>query len=633
MPRCRASHRVFAFLAALLVLSTGPQAVQPSVGSTDAPTIDLRSAAAATSKTIDLKPAAAATSKYQVHVSPKRYLSHIALLAHDELKGRKTGQPGIDLAAGYIAGQFAAAGLEPGGGGGTYFQEFTFGGRSTLQDETKLIIEGQEPIEPVLREDFIPFSFSAKGDFEGDLVFVGYGITNAEEDHDDYDGMDVTDKVVLMLRREPAAWQEEGFTDHAYFRTKVPLAAEHGAVAVLIVNQDPGEDGIDRLMRFGRGEGPYDLPAMHVKRELAGQLLSRGGLGSLTGLQQQLDEEGKHVSGPCPGVAVRGTVAYEATEILGRNVIGILVGTGPHADEYIVIGGHYDHVGEGRNGIRNGADDNASGTAGVIELAWAFSQTPDRDRSVIFMTFAGEEDGLRGSAHFCADPTVEIDSIVAMLNMDMIGRHDPDSERNGLEIMGLGTGDSFKRIVAEHAEALDMEYSPQDSAQGGSDQSSFYNYDVPAMFFFTGIHPDYHQVGDDTEKIHADNAARIVELVYYVAADLVNEADPPVFAKVDRPARIGRGPRQGGVVMGIMPDIEDDPEKKGWRVTHVSPDGGADKAGMKAHDQIVEIDGRTINGMREYREATAGKKPGDVLSVTVLRGDEELVLQVELSAR
>ena len=189
------------------------------------------------------------------------YLSHITLLAHDELAGRGTGSDGIDLAAGYIAGQFAAAGLKPGGPSGTFFQEFDVARPAKLLESTQLKLgDGADSL--ALDSDFRPFGFSTKGDFSGDVVFVGYGILNPENKYDDYAGVDVEGKIVIMLRREPTTWDNGGFTDHAKFDSKIELAIEKGAVGVLIANQDPGEDGIDGLMRFRSRGVEYGLPAV-----------------------------------------------------------------------------------------------------------------------------------------------------------------------------------------------------------------------------------------------------------------------------------------------------------------------------------------------------------------------------------
>ena len=577
--------------------------------------------------------AEAKTEVFQV----EQYHSHIALLAHDELKGRGTGHYGIDLAAGYIAGQLASFGLQPGGPDGTYFQEYTITVRPQLQDDTSLSFDGVQ-IALTLRDDFLPFGFSSTGSFKGDVVFVGYGTTNEEKSHDDYAGIDVQDKVVLMLRREPPAWQADGWTSNAQFTTKVALAIEHGAAAVIIVNQDPGEDGRDVLMPFRmRAASTQSIPVIHLKRSSADAILTAAGLASLSALQQKLDG-GTTVSAELAGVTAQGNVSIKSNDMLARNVIGVLPGMGPNADEYIVFGAHYDHLGQRRGQIHNGADDNASGTAGVIEVARALSQTPYRNRSVICMTFSGEEIGLKGSKYFASTPTVAIEQIKAMLNMDMIGRLS-DEHANMLAIQGLGTGDSFHELVDRHTSAMDIAFLPDESAKGPSDHDSFYRAGVPSLFFFTGVHSDYPRPGADTEKINFQGGTDIARLVYNIGLDLINVRQGPVYAKVDARANIFRsspgaaGNSRNEVVMGIMPDFEDASDKKGWRIATVMPNGPAAVAGMKSGDRILKIGETAIAAFEDYLNATRGKKPGDVVNVTLLRGEAELSVDVKLGAR
>lgn len=404
-----------------------------------------------------------------VEISPDRFLAHIAVLAHDDLEGRGTGSPGIDLAAGYIAGQFAAAGLAPGGPDGSYFQPFTI-----------------------------------------DRSSIWRGRHNLADDAGDED----------------------------------------------------------------------------------------------------------------------------ATPLVARNVVGLLAGSGPHADEFVVIGGHYDHLGVYRERIYNGADDNASGTAGVIEIARALVERRPLDRSVLFVAFSAEEIGLHGSAHYVREPTVDISSIVAMLNMDMIGRLTPDDHANRLAIHGLGTGDSFRRIVERRAEGRNVSFIPDESALGPSDHSSFYKAGVPAMFFFTGIHADYHKPSDDVETVNAAGGAEVAELVCEIALDIIHGDFAPRFAQVDRPARIFRSGNPGvrRVKLGILPDLEDDPDQPGFRVLEVTADGGAGRAGMRSDDVLVSIDVMPIDGRDDFAEALEGKRAGDVVTVIVLRGEAEVTLEVELSS-
>lgn len=564
-------------------------------------------------------------------MSVDRIRAHVSFLASDELEGRGTGDDGIDLAAGYIAANFSAAGLKPGGPDGGWFQRFTIDGDPKLTGDTHLAFTGKLSAEAALRTDFVPFGFSGAGKFDADIVFVGYGIVNEDRKHDDYAGVDVQGKVVLMLRREPAGWNSEGIPSRgARFETKAKLAAEKGAAALMIVNQAPGPDDADTLMPFGRSSGTQPIPAIHVSRTLADRLLAAGSLPSISQLQKKLDDEGCCASVPLNGVRATGEVAYDLPHITARNVIGVLIGTGSHADEYVVIGAHYDHLGIRRDQIHNGADDNASGTSAVMELARAFASTPVRERSIIFMTFSGEEIGLNGSRHFAAHPTVPIESIKAMINMDMIGRLDHQTDENMLAIQGLGTGSTFKEIVSRRAEGLSVKFIPDDSAIGPSDHDSFYRAGVPSLFFYTGDHADYHQPGDDTEKANFAGIAEVAELVRRIAADLVDGAEPPAYAEVTQPARIFRG---SGVVLGIIPDREDDSDKPGWRVAAVMPNGGAGKAGIKAGDRITSVNGHPVGNVADYRSATKNSKPGETVDVVVVRGEETLDLKVELSAR
>jgi len=590
----------------------------------------LAASAPATESAVEVE--VAETAVPSVNILADDYLSHITLLAHDELKGRGTGHYGIDLAAGYIAGQFAAFGLEPGGPDGTYFQEFTIASAPRLLDDTSLTFTGVDR-DLKLRADFIPFGFSSDGAFSGEVVFVGYGIENPDEDYDDYARIDVEGKVGLMLRREPPSWDGDKWTSHARFTSKMELAVEHGFAAVIIVNQNPGPEEDDILMPYGmRVSRENGIPAIHLKRDVADAVLAASGAESLTGLQEKLDV-GMTSSTALSGIWVTGNVVSKSDNILARNVIGVLPGVGPCSDEYVVFGAHYDHLGETRGRIYNGADDNASGTAGVIEIARVLSVTPYRNRSVICMTFSGEEMGLHGSRHYANDPTVDIDKIAAMLNLDMIGRLS-DKRANMLAIQGLGTGDSFHDIVDRHTSAIGVEYLPDESATGGSDHMSFYLAGVPSLFFFTGTHPDYHQPGDDTEKINADGGAMITTLACNIGLDLINAASRPVYAEVKGRAAIHRSPRPvSGVVMGFMPDMEDESDQKGWHVAAFSPGSPAAEAGMKVADRIFEIEGKPINGFEDYQEVMAGRKAGETVTVKVLRGSDEVTLEVTLAPR
>jgi hypothetical protein len=565
-------------------------------------------------------------------ISDSRYLSHIAFLAHDQLEGRGTGSRGIDLAAGYIAGQFAALGLTPGGDSGTYFQNFTIPHDKKISSLTRLTVKNR-PAGLQLKTDFMPLGSTSEGSFEGELVFAGYGLSVPDMNYDDYADLEVKDKIVVAFRGQPPRLSGDGQPrERAYFDRKIERASELGAVAVLFVNVAPAADTGDLLISFGRRGRSAALPALHITRAVADELLAAANEPSLTALQEAIDC-GNRTPTSLTGVAVSGHVELEGEDWPSRNVIGVLPGNGPQADQVVVLGAHYDHLGIREGKIYNGADDNASGSAGVIEACGAIAQVSVRNRTLLCMTFTGEEIGLLGSKHYVQHPTVPIDSIVTMINMDMIGRWTPGIEANELGIQGLGTGDSFARITQNRTDRAGIKFLPDTSAKGPSDHASFYEADVPSLFFFTGVHSDYHRPGDDAEKINAAGGAEIASLVAQVTLDLINADSPPRFQEVEQAARIFRGPKPSSVVMGIMPDQDAESNGPGWPIALVVPGGGADKGGMKAGDRILSVDGQSITGISEYYKAIEKKNPGDVVPVSIRRDKEELTLQVELAAR
>ena len=577
-------------------------------------------------------------------VRPADFRSHISVLAGDSLRGRGIGTPGIDLAAGYVAGQFAALGIEPGTADGSYFQSFEVSTGSELSDEHQFTISGAD-LSPVRKVDYTPFSFSSNDAFEGDAVFVGYGIVSEEKNRDDYKDLDVKDKVVLMLRREPPDWSDGGRgTRHGFFRSKVYTAKEHGAAAVLIVNRVE-EDDEDSLVPFEGQGGSYGLPAFQIKRDLAESLLNAGGLDSLATLQARVDG-GALASAPLDGVRLTGQAGVEPIMAEARNVVGLIRGQGPAADEYVVIGGHYDHLGfevprrmfgsegSGQREIHNGADDNASGTAGVIEAGRMLVRARPLKRSVLLVTFTGEETGLHGSRYFVDHPPVPLDRIVAMLNMDMIGRF--DDEKNTLQVFGTKAAEEFEEMVTRLTEKGNMKLRGDASALGPSDHTLFYQKNIPSIHIFTGLHTDYHRPSDDVDKINARGGARVTDVVVAMAREIIDADAPPTYHQVKERANIFGQRTSGGrrVVMGIMPGYADSGGgDRGMLVDGVIENGPALKAGMKDEDRIVKIGSLVVNNIQDYMGALRNNKPGDEVGVVVLRDGKEVKLTVTLAGR
>jgi len=578
------------------------------------------------------------------HFSPEILLGHVYYLASDELGGRGTGTPGIERAGRYIADQFASAGIEPGGDDGTFFQNLEIDMGAELTEDGEFKVLGLEGDAPVLNTDYVPFSFSTGDAFEGPVVFAGYGIVEAERKWDDYAGLDTAGKVVLMLRREPTSWSggARGASRASRFDAKVETAKKHGAAAVLIVNQKPDEGAEERLVPFGgRGRGDYGLPAFQVTRALADRMLAAGGMDTIEELQDRLDaEEPVHSSAPLNGVNLRGRAGLKRTSATARNVVGVIHGKGPLAGEYLVISAHYDHLGtaasrsmfgrqdqDAEKQIHNGADDNASGTAGLIELGKALVRQQDLKRSVLLAAFTGEEMGLLGSEHYVEHPSVPLEKIVACVNMDMIGRMEPDS--NKFYVYGTGTATGFEELVLRAATEEGLQVDEIKASSGQSDEASFYEKQIPSMHFFTGMHPDYHRPTDDSDKVNEQDAVRALAVVGGVVWQIINAEQRPVFQDVGGFAGVRQGNR---VVMGIYPEDAAESAEKGLRVARVVPDGPAQKAGMKDGDCIVRIQETAVGGMDDFRQALRQRKAGDSVQVIVHRGEEEVTLTVTLGS-
>ncbi len=577
----------------------------------------------------------------------RRFQAHIDYLASDDLEGRGVGTRGIQLAAEYIAQQFTQLGLEPAGEEGTYFQTFQMTLHRTLTGTSRLAFAG-DAAERRLGEDFTPFNFSSDDSFSGAVVFCGYGIVAPEKERDDFVHVNLKGKVALMIRGEPASWADENgdATRHAMFRNKVYNAKDREAVAVLIVNQTPPEGEADELMEFeARGANQYGVPAFHITRAMADAQLERGGLGSLTDLQERLDGGG-YASTALAHASASGQAVFKTNSAPVQNVLAVLRGEGPLADEFVVVGAHYDHLGirkpmmrrfkagklvkeELPPQIHNGADDNASGTSGLIEVARMLTEGPRPGRSVLFVAFTAEETGLQGSKYYVDHPFVSLDNTVAMLNMDMVGRMKPGDKQ--IKVFGVASGDSFQEILDRQASLVGMSVAPSYDTGGRSDQASFIRKSIPSMHFFTGHHSDYHKPSDDSDKINAVAGAKVVSLVCETVRDLATRKDRPAYQVVKLKGEDeAKGTPSYRVVMGLAPGYVDD-GKPGMAVEAVTPEGPADLAGMKAGDRVIRIGAKNVDNIYDYMAATRNNNPGDTVTVVVLRSGKELPLQVTLA--
>jgi hypothetical protein len=451
-----------------------------------------------------------------------RIAQDVAWLADDEREGRGIATEGLADAARYVARGFEAAGLEPGGSEGSYLQSFEVPVAIRVE-KAELSVSG---VALERGTDFEPLLTSRSTAVEADLVFAGYGISDDESGWDDYAGVDVEGRLVLVLDDRPQL--EDGalggvrgarFLRRAY---KIANARRHGAEGVLLA---PAEDVVGLPANAGREDAnpmrqESEVLALAVSRAAARRLVAGGGA-SLEARQAAIAAAPASVL--LPGVRVRVAVENRRDRGAIENVVGILPGSDPAFDgEAVVIGAHLDHLGRGEYGslaperrgeVHNGANDNASGTAGLLALARALAAGPPTRRSIVLVAFTAEEVGLAGSAHYVAHPEVPVADTVAMVNLDMIGR----LEGAPITVFGAESGRGFQDLVDSQGEHLGTEISFSQGAFAPSDQTSFHAQGVPVLFFFSGTHSEYHTPDDDPERVDVEGIATIAALVERVA--------------------------------------------------------------------------------------------------------------------
>jgi hypothetical protein len=585
-----------------------------------------------------------------VSIDPQRFLAHVKYLASPEMKGRATGSPELEKAADYIAAQFRAIGLKP-PDGKSYLQAFSVTTNARLGHGNRFeYAEAGKTVELKAGDDFMPFNFSSRGKFAGSVVFAGYGITAPEYNYDDYAGLDVKDKIALILRHEPQEFDDKSvfagkvYTEHAQFFSKAVNAKLHGARGVILINDVFNHRGdTDAMEKFGRTVGPNDagIPFVQIKADIAARWVALAGR-NLDETAASIDKDLKPRSIALPeSVKIHETVDIERVIKTVHNVAGYLPG---ETDEYLVIGAHFDHLGLGEQfsmapslagtTVHPGADDNASGTAGVIELARWFSTLPKQRRGVLFLAFAGEELGLLGSSFYVNHPELPLDKNVAMINLDMIGRI-----RDGkVFIGGSGTGSNLRATLEPIIARSPMHFDYSDVAgYGSSDHTSFTTKQVPVLFFFSGLHGDYHKPGDTWDKIDASDAVKLLDTIAEVGEKLREEPERPLFVRVKEPesphgaAPAGSSKSGYGPDFGSIPDFTELPN--GVRFADIREGSPAAEAGLKAGDILIEFDGKPIANLYDFTYALRAHKPGERVTVKVLRGSEAVTASVLLRQR
>lgn len=589
----------------------------------------------------------------------ERLRADVGYLADDAREGRVPGSKGIEAAADHIAKRFRELGLKPAAGSNDFFQPFEIRSGARFARNPSLAFQAakREEAFPAARAntDFRPLALGGGGTIQGGgVVFAGFGITAndaaANLHYDDYAGIDVKGKAVLILRRQPARPEGAGkpfagMVDSRYatFRHKAVNAFQHGAAAVLLVNDRTSPEAAgDKLLPFvaGGDETFSNIPFVMITRALAGEILKAGAV-DLEEIETEIDKTFEPRSKTLPGVAVDLDVAIERTTVQTKNVVGVLEGAGPHADETVVLGAHYDHLGNGgvmsgslaffSREIHNGADDNASGTSMLLEMARRLAARPDPPaRRVVFIAFSGEERGLLGSAYYAEHPLYPLAETVAMINYDMVGRL---NEKNELTVYGTGTAPGFDAIVDSLGKSAGFTIKKIADGAGPSDQDTFYRKDVPVLFLFTGTHKDYHRPSDDTALINFTGMARIADFAELLALDLIRRPARPAFVKVAAPHGSSKdvGRLAVSAYLGSIPSYGDD--VKGVKLSGVREGSPAEKGGLKGGDIVIGFAGKPVATIYDYTESLGLHKPGDTVDVTVLRDGKEVRLKVTLGVK
>ena len=579
------------------------------------------------------------SSLLQAQVNPdittKELSEEIHFLASDSLKGRKPGMPEENVAAKYIRDKFSSAGLEMMGNKG--FQEFELVADVKAGTHNTLTYNGTSAL---FDTDFTPLSFSASASLSAKAVFAGYGfdINLDTLKWNDYAGIDAKGKWVLVLRGDPEMEkQNSAFIPSEQERSKVLAAKDKGAAGVIFIS--PSElEATDKLMtlQFDKTAADAGIPVFHITRSLADRMLSVSGY-SIGQIEKLIKQDKKPVSFDM-SITLNGTSDVVPQKVTTRNVVGMLRGTDPNlATEYVIIGGHYDHLGFGGPGsgsrtpdtvaVHYGADDNASGTIGVMELAEKFaSRRKSLKRSIVFVAFAAEEMGLLGSREFTRQPLIDLKKVSAMINLDMIGRLNPETK--SITIGGSGTSVQSDSLILVLAANRSFEIRRSPEGYGPSDHASFYSENIPVFFFTTGAHEDYHTPADVADKINYQGEKDILDYVFDLAMAI--DGMPTMLSFREVGAKTGtRNSRNFKVTLGIIPDMAS-AINNGLGVDGVRKGGPADLAGIKKGDRIIAIDGQPVTNIYDYMTRLGKLKSGQTSSVEVIRDQKKVIILVQL---
>ena len=577
--------------------------------------------------------------------------TEVTWLAAPAREGRMTGSPGAKASSLWLAEYFRANGLKT-EMGDSYFDDFEFNsGERVLSDQCSLAVkDANHSASYSVEKDFRPLGFSENGEVSGEVVFAGYGLSVPEGNgarYNSYDALDVKDKVVLLLRYVPEgvdAPRRAQLNRSSGLRYKAMMARERGARAVLVVTgpNSPNAGELLPLTNDGSNVGS-GIVAASIDTATAEALLASSGK-KLKDLQTGIDTENPHSEGGfiLPGVNIKLSVGVEHIRKADRNVLASLPPP-EGSDEYVIVGAHYDHLGRGAAGtsmahageegqVHPGADDNASGTAAVMEIAASLAKErlehPEKfKRGVIFALWSGEEIGLIGSAAFCQKPPLPLAKVAAYVNFDMVGR----LRENKLTMQGVGSSKLWKRELEKRNVAAGFNLVLQDDPYLPTDTTSFYPKRVPVLNFFTGSHEDYHRPTDTADKVNYEGLERIAKFARQVVLDLATAPERPDFARVEHTEATGGSRDSLRAYLGTIPDYST--EVKGVKLSGVRGGSPAEKGGLRGGDVIVEFAGQKIANIYDYTYALDAVKIGQPVKIGIEREGKREDLTVTPEAR
>lgn len=529
----------------------------------------------------------------------ERIKKDVYVLADDAMQGREAGTPSELQAALYISTRFMQNKLKP-MGSQKYFKPFEFQSETKLGENNVLTLNSKTL---KLYADFYPLSYSSSSEVKGKLVKAGFGIIAPELNYNDY--KDIEDEIkgniaVIEISSPDGIHPHSKYSAYHDLSKRIEIAKKMGAIAVIFINSDkktdePGEKLSNKITS-------YDIPVIFAK-----------------GLAYKIIMDATEVHASIKTEIIR-------EERVGWNVIGFIDNKAKYT---VIIGAHYDHIGwgeenstyRGEKAIHNGADDNASGVAVMIEIANRLRKNKKaKNNNYLFIAFSGEEKGLLGSSNFVKNPSIDLNSVNYMINLDMVGRLNPIEKL--LYINAVGTSPLWKDILNNVQTSIKIKTS--EPGIGPSDHTSFYLQNIPVLHFFTGLHSDYHKPSDDADKINYEGAAEISDYIIKLIETADSKGKLPFSkTKEEESSRISRMK----VTLGIMPDYTY--SDKGLRLEGISEGKAAEKAGLQKGDIILKIGNNEIIDMNSYMKALSGFNKGDKTNITILRGNEILVKEVE----